>query len=80
MATDRDSVESAFLTAHAKFLEWIADVQFEWNQGNISTALGIIDHKLSQLPPEVQAKSRALNPQQWAAVDERNKNRKLPGG
>ena len=80
MATDRDIVESAFLSARAEFLEFVQTTQESYNLGNVQTALGIIDHKLGQLPPDVQAKSRALNPQQWAAVDARNKSRKLPGG
>ena len=77
--SDRNSAESAFLTARARFLSWVDEVNQQWNQGNVSTGLAILDNKLNQLPSDMQAKSRALNPQAWAAVDQRNKSRKLPG-
>jgi hypothetical protein len=77
---DRDSVESAFLQARAKFLTWIDEVNKQWQGGQIETAIGLIDNKLSSLPPDVQARSRSMNPEQWKAVDERNSKRKNAGG
>ena len=73
LGSSRDIVESAFLTARAKFLVWVQDVQTEWNQGNVDTALNMLTDKLNQLPPAIKAKSMANNPEAWAAINKRQK-------
>ena len=79
--SDRDTVESAYLKARARFLVWQQEIQAAWSQGDANAALSVLENKLNQLPPEIKARSQANNPEAWAALQQRVKNpQKANGG
>lgn len=73
--SDRDDIESAYLASRAWFLTWIAEVEKEWLSGNVNIALGALENKLNQLPPDVKARSMAANPKEWAALNKQTKKK-----
>jgi hypothetical protein len=77
---DRDIVESAFLGAKARFMIFVDAMNKQWAAGNVDAALGVIDSQLSSLPPEVQARSKAKNPEEWAQLQARMAARNKNGG
>lgn len=62
--------ESAYLNAKAQFETWRVTFERDWYSPQVETLYGATAKQLSSLPPDVQARSRLLNPKGWTKVDE----------